>query len=90
MLSGKDRGKQGKVERVFPKDGTVLVPGINTYKKHVKKRDDRAGEVVTVSRPIAAGKVAVVCPKCKLQTRIGMSLIGDKKVRICRKCKMQL
>lgn len=90
VLSGKDRGKQGKAERVFPKDGTVLVPGVNQYKKHVKKQNDRPGEVVTISRPILVSRIAVVCPKCKQQTRVGYQLTAGKKVRVCRKCDMTI
>jgi large subunit ribosomal protein L24 len=84
---GKDKGRQAKIERVFPKDGTVLLPGLNQYKKHRKKQSqDRPGEILTLSRPYLVAKVALVCPKCKQQTRIGWRSVGEKKVRFCRKC----
>lgn len=91
IISGKDKGRSGRVEKVFPQTNTIVVPGINEYKKHRKPvsaaaGQERPGEIVTLVRPLAASKVAVVCPKCKLITRVGYRMDGDKKVRICRKC----
>ncbi len=84
---GKDSGRQGKVERVFPQEGLILVPGINQYKKHRKPQgENRPGEIITLDRPIAFSKVALVCPRCKQLTRIGYKFVGDDKERICRKC----
>jgi len=88
---GKDRGKQAKIERVFIKNGTVLLPGLNEYKKHRKSQGkDRPGEILTLSRPIPLSKVSLVCSKCKQQTRIGWRLINDKKIRFCRKCEQNI
>ena len=85
--SGKDRGRQAKIDRVFPKEDLVLVPGLNQYKKHRKPQsDDKPGEIITISRPLLTAKVSLVCPKCKQQTRIGYKFIDNKKVRVCRKC----
>jgi large subunit ribosomal protein L24 len=87
ISAGKDRGKQGSVERVFVKEGTVLIPGLNVYKKHKKSQgENKPGEILTLSRPYVISKVAVICPKCKQQTRVGYKWEGDKKVRVCRKC----
>jgi large subunit ribosomal protein L24 len=84
---GKDKGKKGKVEKVFPKELTVLVPGINTVKKHEKKRDEKhPGGIIEVVKPIALGKIAVICPKCGKQTRLGFRIVKGVKERICRKC----
>ncbi len=84
---GKDRGRTGRIERVYPETDLVLVPGLNEYKRHRKPQgQDRPGEIATISRPLAVSKVAIVCPKCKLPTRIGYRLDGAKKIRICRKC----
>ena len=88
---GKDKGKSGKIEKVFLTQETVLVPGGNQYKKHVKKQSEqRPGEIVTLSRPLQIGNVALVCPKCKQPTRVGYQILEDKKlakkIRICRKC----
>jgi large subunit ribosomal protein L24 len=88
---GKDKGKTGKVERVYPQLQTVLVPGLNQYKKHLKPRGENApGEIVTLSRPLDVGKVALVCGKCKQITRVGYRFDKDKKVRVCRKCDQDL
>lgn len=86
IISGKDKGKTGAVERVFQKEATVLIPGLNTYKKHVKPRGEgRPGEIMTLSRPLNVSKVMVVDPKSKLPARIGFRFDGDKKIRVTRK-----
>jgi large subunit ribosomal protein L24 len=88
VTAGKDKGRQGQVERIFRDADLLLIPGVNQYKKHRKPTgEDRPGEIVTLSRPLPTGNIALVCPKCKLPTRIGYRLDGDKKIRICRKCK---
>ena len=85
---GKDRGKRGKVERVFAKENAVLVLGVNIYKRHAKKRDEKTPSgIIDFPRPLSLGKVALLCPKCKKPTRVGF-ITGDKeKQRICKKCK---
>jgi len=89
ITAGKDRGREGKVERAWP--DKILVPGVNQYKKHVKPQGEgKPGEIVTLSRPLAIGNVALICPKCKQQTRVGYKFINEKKVRICRKCKNEI
>lgn len=88
VTAGKDNGRTGQVERVFPAENLVLIPGLNQYKKHRNPQgENRPGEIVTLSRPFDMGNIALVCPKCKLPTRVGYRLDGDKKIRICRKCK---
>ena len=90
LLTGDDkyRGKKGKVLAVSPKEGKVIVEGINVVKKHVKPR--KAGDpsgIIEAESAIYASKVQVVCPKCKKPTRIGHKLYEDgKKDRICKKC----
>lgn len=88
---GKDKGRKGKIEKIFPKDGVVLVPGINMYKRHMKKRDDKnPGGIIDKSRPLAVSKIALICPKCNQMTRIGFLLTNDGKTRICRKCEQAI
>ena len=88
IILGKDRGREGQVEKVFPKSGKVLVAGLNLYKKHVRpKKEGEKGGVVEISRPLAVSKVALICPKCGQPTRVGYQLSGKEKIRICRKCK---
>src|SRR5687768_16738385 len=91
ITGGKDKGKTGKIEKVFPKLERVTVAGINMYKKHIKARDPRkpAG-IIDIIRPLPVGRIALVCPKCKKQTRIGISMVDGKKIRICRKCEQKV
>ena len=90
LLTGddKDRGKQGKVLEVSPKEGKVIVEGLNTVKKHVKPR--KAGDpsgIIETESAVYASKVQVVCPKCDKPTRIGHKIAEDgAKERICKKC----
>lgn len=89
IIAGKDRGKQGKIEKVFPKLGKVLIPGINIYKKHVKPRGEgKPGGIIDLVKPLPATNVALLCPKCGKPTRIGFQIDkSGEKHRICRKCK---
>jgi large subunit ribosomal protein L24 len=88
---GKDKGRKGKIEKIFPKTETVLVPGVNMYKRHVKRRDDKnPGGIVDKSRPLAVSKVALICPKCNQMTRIGYIVSQEDKTRICRKCEQPI
>ena len=87
ILSGKDKGKKGKVLEVSPKEGKVIVEGLNIATKHVKpRRQGEQGGILQKEAPIYACKVQKVCPKCNKPTRIGHKVEGDKKVRICKKC----
>ncbi len=84
---GKDKGKKGKVEKVLLKKAAVLLPGLNIYKRHMKKRDEKnPGGIIEFSRPVPIGNVSLLCPKCGKQTRVGYKITGKNKVRICRKC----
>ena len=90
LLTGdkKDRNKTGKVLEVSPKEGKVIVEGINIVKKHVKPRKagDASGIIETESA-IYASKVQVVCPKCNKPTRVGAKINEDgSKDRVCKKC----
>jgi large subunit ribosomal protein L24 len=88
ILVGKDRGKTGKVVHADSKAGKVSLEGLNLYKKHVKpKKQGQKGETVSIARPMDISNVAIVCPSCNKQTRIGFRMDGDKKVRYCAKCK---
>ena len=88
VLSGKDKGKKGKVLSVGINKKTVLVEGINMATKHTKAR--RAGEtggIVHQEAPIYACKVMLSCPKCGEKTRVGYKILADgTKSRMCKKC----
>jgi len=92
ILSGKDRGKRGKVTRVFPAANCVFVEGANLKKKHRKsRRQDRKGEIILIPGPIAASAVAVVCKSCGKPTRAGfLTDASGEKARICRRCTQEL
>ena len=88
VLSGKDKGKQGKVLETSPKENKVIVEGINMVTKHVKpRRQGEAGGIVKAEGAMYASKVMVVCPSCGKPTRLAHKILADgKKVRICKKC----
>ncbi len=88
ITAGKDRGRDGKVVRVYSKQNKVLVEGVNLYKRHVKKSEQAPqGGVLDIPRPLDVAKVALVCPKCGKTTRIGYTVEKGKKLRVCKKCK---
>ncbi len=87
VVAGKDAGKTAKVQRVFEADLKVLVEGINQYKKHIKARTQtQKSEIITITKPLPVSNVALICPKCKMQTRVGYKIEKGEKTRICRKC----
>lgn len=90
ITAGKDKGREGKVEMILPKKNAVVVPEVNMYKKHVKGQQGQKGGMYDLPRPLNVAKVAVICPNCKKQTRVGISIVKDVKVRVCRKCKKQI
>lgn len=90
IVLGKDKGKTGKIEKVFMKTESAMVTGVNQYKRHMKARaQGQTSEIVTITKPLAIAKVQLICPKCKKITRVGYSFKeGSKheKVRVCKKC----
>lgn len=91
VTMGKDKGREGKVEMVLPKKNSVVIPEVNMYKKHVKGQQGGAkAGMYDLPRPLNVAKVALICPNCKKQTRVGIEVIKNEKVRICRKCKKQI
>lgn len=92
VKSGKDKGREGKIEKIFYKKGKVLIPEVNVYKKHVKSAaaKDNKGGIYDFPKPLDVSKVALVCTKCKKPTRVGIKEVSGKKVRICKKCKKQI
>ena len=88
VLSGKDKGKKGKVLEVMPRDRKVIVEKINVVSRHTKpRREGEEGGIIKKEAPIYACKVMRVCPKCKKPTRPASKLGKDgKRVRVCKKC----
>jgi len=84
---GKDRGRTGKIEAVLPKKNAVVVTDINQYKKHLKSRDqNQPSSIITITKPLAVSKLALLCPHCHQPTRVGYLLKNNQKLRICKKC----
>ena len=99
VLSGKDKGKQGKVQSVIPSESRVVVEGINMVTCHTKpRRQGEEGGIVRREAPLNACKVQVLCPKCGKGTRVGhkvekRTVAGKEKnvsVRVCKKCGAEL
>ena len=84
VLSGKDKGKQGKVLGTVPSEAKVVVEGINKVTCHIKPR------IVEREAARYASKVQVVCPKCGKGTRVAHKVEGGKKTRVCKKCGAEL
>jgi len=91
VITGKDKGKTGKVLEVLPKDNKVLVEGINIVTKHKKARTQQEkSEIVKMSAPVEVSNVMVVCATCGKATRIAHKEINGKKARVCKKCSASL
>ena len=88
MLSGKARGKPGKVLRFSLDEGKVVIEGLNLVKKHQRpKKQGQKGEIVSAPRFIDASKVMLICQRCKKPSRMGIKREDGKAVRVCKKCK---
>jgi large subunit ribosomal protein L24 len=87
IMTGKDKGREGVIERVYTAQSKILITGANLYKKHVKKNEKMPqGGVVELPRPLDGSKVMFMCPKCKKPSRLGYKIEKDKKVRVCKNC----
>jgi len=92
IISGKYRGKKGKVLRTFPtRPGgypkKILVEGVNLVKKHQKpRRTGEKGQIIELPKPIDISNAKLICPKCTKPTRVGYKITEGKKYRICKKC----
>ena len=85
VISGEDKGKVGEVLRAMPKDGKVLVQGVNLAKRHQKPSQTNPGGIVTKEAPINASNVSLVDPKSGKATKVGYKDVDGKKVRFARK-----
>ena len=89
VMTGKDRGKRGRVLKVDPAKNRLIVEGVNFIKRHTKPNPQRQikGGVIEREASLHASNVQLVCPECDKPTRLGRKILGDgRKVRICRKC----
>ena len=87
VVAGKNRGQEGTVDRVYAKQEKVVIPGVNLYKRHLR-RDPQTGEggIIDMPRALPISSVMLICPKCGKLTRIGYKIEKTKKYRICKKC----
>lgn len=92
VLAGRDRGKQGKVTQVFPKQRMVVVDGVNLRSKHLKgRRGNQAGSKIQYAAPLPSSKVMVICTGCGKATRVRMVLAADgRRVRTCHHCQQPI
>jgi large subunit ribosomal protein L24 len=94
VISGKDRGRTGRVVRVLPREGRIMVEGVARGKKHTRTRGKRSGGgqqlqqggIVDIDLFIDISNVQVMCKSCGQPTRVGHRLEGGTKVRVCRQC----
>lgn len=87
VLSGKDKGKEGKIISAMPKAGKVVVEGVNKVKRHSKPSlKVPQGGIITKEMPLHVCKVQLICPACNKPTRIGHKDVNGKNSRVCKKC----
>ena len=98
VVTGKDRGKEGRVVRVLPRDGRVMVDGVALAKRHQRAQgrargSNRAveqGGIIDVETFIDISNVMIVCPSCGRPTRVGHRVDEERKIRVCRRCEAEL
>ena len=91
IISGKDKGKKGKILEVLSKEEKILVEGVNLMKKHQKpKKTGEKGQIIQLPKPIDVSNVKLICLKCGKPTRIGYRIVEKKKYRTCKKCGQEI
>ncbi|MFA5272100.1 MAG: 50S ribosomal protein L24 [Candidatus Omnitrophota bacterium] len=92
ILSGKDKGKSGKVLEILKDDSRVLIEGLNLAKKHLRKRSEsEPGGIKEIPMPMHLSKIALVCASCSKPVRFGIKILKDKsKIRVCKKCQQAI
>ncbi|MBI2446786.1 MAG: 50S ribosomal protein L24 [Parcubacteria group bacterium] len=98
IIGGKEKGKKGKVIKVFPQEQLIIVENINLKKKHQKpKTGGKKGEKIETPRPISVSSVMLICKNCGKPVRTGYKILNgppdgeaSKKIRICKKCGLEV
>jgi large subunit ribosomal protein L24 len=92
VISGKDKGKTGKVLRIEPDKNKIYIERINIIKRHTRKKgQNQPGGIISKEGPIHLSNVRVICPNCGKLSRVGFEIKDSgEKVRICRKCGQQI
>ena len=88
VIAGKDKGRVGKVLRVFPDENKAIVERVNMVKRHTKAREmNQQGQIVDKESPIQVSNLQLICPECTKTGRIGKRILDDgKKIRFCKSC----
>jgi large subunit ribosomal protein L24 len=90
IMLGKDNGKVAKVVNVSMKEHKVVVEGVNTSKRHVRRMGNVEGGIMDIVKPVDVSNVMLVCPKCNKPTRVGFVIKNSEKHRVCKKCKQEI
>ena len=91
VISGKYKGKTGRVEKIFPKIGKIIVSGVNIAKKSTKpSKKNPKGGISDIAMPIDISNLKLICPKCQKAVRVGYKIVQNKKTRYCKKCSEQI
>ena len=91
IISGKDKGRKGKIIESLPRKEKIVIEGINLRKKHMRpKKSGEKGQIVELPVPMSVSNVKIICPKCRKAARVGYKKEGKKKYRICKKCGQQI
>ena len=87
VIAGKDRGKSGKILRVFPSRERVLVEGVNIVKRHTRPtQKNPQGGIIEREAPIHISNVMLICPRCNKPARVGRKITEEGKFRVCKRC----
>lgn len=87
VMTGKERGKRGKIIQVLPTMERVVIENLNLMTKNVRSRRERErGQRIQFASPVRWSNVQLVCPKCGKVTRLGAKIVGERKLRVCAKC----
>ncbi len=92
VIRGRDKGRRGKIQRMFPDKDQVLVEGLNMVKRHYKAGvQGRQAGIVEKEMPLNASKVMPICPSCDKPTRVAVKILDDgAKSRVCKRCEGML
>jgi large subunit ribosomal protein L24 len=92
ILAGKDKGKTGKVLKVFPKEMRAIVEGVNLVKKHIRRRgENEPGGIKEIPAPLHISNLVLFCSNCNRGVRFGIRILEDKsKIRVCKRCQQPI
>lgn len=87
VLKGKDKGRVGKVEKIFPKLPAAVVAGLNIFKKTQRfAKKGKSGGIIEIAKPVSLANLVIICSQCGKRTRVGFKFSGIEKFRFCKKC----